>query len=62
MRNLMAQGEVVVVESERGTFLGTVELRDGEVIVRSGYVGRPVVLGAHEVISIVPAQDREPID
>lgn len=52
MRNLMANGEVIVVETEKGRYLGTVEVSDGRFIVRSGYVGRPVVLSAAEVISV----------
>ena len=52
MRNLMANGEVLVVETELSRFLGTVEVRDGEFVVRSGFVGRPVVLSASDVVSV----------
>ena len=52
MRNLLANGEVVVVETEKGRYLGTVEVSDGSFIVRSGFVGRPVVLSAAEVVSV----------
>lgn len=52
MRNLMANGEVLVVETELHRFLGTVEVRDGEFVVRSGFVGRPVVLSASDVVSV----------
>jgi hypothetical protein len=48
----MANGEVMVVETELSRFLGTVEVRDGEFVVRSGFVGRPVVLSASDVVSV----------
>lgn len=58
MRRLLAQGEVVVVETETDRYLGTVEIRDGTLVVRSGYAGRPVVLDPGDVVSIAPAIDR----
>jgi hypothetical protein len=52
MRNLMANGELVVVETQDARYLGTVEVREGDFIVRSGFAGRPVVLSASEVVSV----------
>jgi hypothetical protein len=48
----MTSGEVLVVETERKQYPGTVEVQAGTVILRSGYVGRPVILVASEVVSI----------
>ena len=48
----MANGEVLVVDTEHARYLGTVEVREGDFIVRSGFVGRPVVLSASEVVSV----------
>lgn len=56
MRKLLAEGQIVVVETEDDWFLGTAEMTEGSIVVRSGYVGRPVVLDADEVQSIIPAQ------
>lgn len=56
MRKLLAEGEIVVVETEDDWYLGTAEMTDGAVIVRNGYVGRPVVLDVNDIQSIIPAQ------
>lgn len=49
----------MVVETEDDAMLGTVEVRStgrtSVVIVRSGYVGRPVMLDADEVLRVTPA-------
>lgn len=52
-----AAGELVVVETEDDWFLGTVELAGDVLIVRSGFVGRPVVLAAEDDRRIVPAAE-----
>lgn len=52
---MLASGELVVVETEDDWFLGTVEVAGEGLIVRSGFVGRPVVLTPEEVVRIVPA-------
>ena len=58
MQHLLGHGELLVVETD-DVLLGTVEVRtrgsSSVVIVRSGYVGRPVVLVADEVLRITPA-------
>ena len=56
MEKLLAEGQIVVVETEDDWFLGTAEMADGTIVVRSGFVGRPVVLDAELVQSIIPAQ------
>jgi hypothetical protein len=55
VRTLLAQGELVVVETDDDLHLGTVEVVEGALVVRSGYVGRPVLLDADEVVSVTPA-------
>lgn len=59
MRNLLAHGEVVVIETENARYLGTVEVHDGSFIVRSGFVGRPVVLSADEVVRVTAPEHEE---
>lgn len=54
---MLAAGELVVVETEDDWFLGTVEVAGETLIVRSGFVGRPVVLAVEEVVRIVPAAE-----
>lgn len=54
MRHLLNHGELVVVETDDDAWLGTVEVVDGTFVVRSGYVGRPVVLDADDVVSVQP--------
>lgn len=59
--HLMGHGELFVVETDDDVLLGTVELRatgrSATVIVRSGYVGRPVVLDADTVVRMTPASE-----
>lgn len=54
---MLAAGELMVVETEDDWFLGTVEVAGETLIVRSGFVGRPVVLAVEEVLRIVPAAE-----
>ena len=51
----LAQGELLVVDTDRDRFLGTVELRGDTFVVRSGRRGRPVVVTVELVRRIVPA-------
>jgi hypothetical protein len=57
MGELLADGQIVVVETEEDVFLGTAEVSDGHVVVRSGYVGRPVVLPLPRVRRVTPADE-----
>jgi hypothetical protein len=50
----VADGQLVVVETDDDWFLGTAELTADTLIVRSGFVGRPVVLAHEEVTRIAP--------
>jgi hypothetical protein len=57
MRKLFGHGGLYVVETEDDAHLGTVETSDGTLTVRSGQVGRPVVLAANDVVRITPFID-----
>ena len=57
MRSLLGHGELMVVETDEDWFLGTVEVLPDALVVRSGYVGRPVVIPHYEVVRVVLATD-----
>lgn len=61
MQHLLGHGQLLVVETDDDVLLGTVEVRTqgpySTVIIRSGYVGRPVVVDADDVVSITPATE-----
>lgn len=54
MRTLLNHGELVVLETDDDVWLGTVEIVDSTFVIRSGYVGRPVVVDAEDVVSVQP--------
>jgi hypothetical protein len=58
---LLAHGQLLVVETDDDAFLGTVEVGPGTLTVRSGYVGRPVLLNPEEVVSITPADEHDDV-
>lgn len=58
----MADGEIVVVETEDDAYLGTAEVMDGHLVVRSGFRGHPVVLPLAEVQSVIPAQGHPDVE
>lgn len=53
----LAAGELVVVETEDDWYLGAAEVTPDGLIVRSGFVGRPVVLAHEDVVRVVPASE-----
>jgi hypothetical protein len=55
----LADGELLVVETEDDWFLGTVEVLPDVVVVRSRFVGRPVVLRHEDVVRVTPALEHE---
>ncbi|GAC1611399.1 MAG: hypothetical protein NVS3B26_24010 [Mycobacteriales bacterium] len=57
MGTYLAGGELVVVETEDDHYLGTAEVQDWLLALRSGYVGRPVLLDLDDVRSVTPAFD-----
>ena len=62
MRDLLADGSLMVVETEDDIYLGTAEITEDGIVVRNGYVGRPVVVPATEVMSIIPAQGHPDVE
>jgi len=68
VRKLLAEGRIVVVETEDDWFLGTAEIAGDTFIVRSDFAGRPVIVDAEAVQGIIPAQghpnvtERLPVD
>jgi hypothetical protein len=56
-RDLLADGQIVVVETDQDAFLGTAEVHGGNIIVRNGYVGRPVVIALPRVQRVTPAEE-----
>ena len=52
---LLADGELLVVETADDWFMGTVEVTTDGAIVRTGYVGRPTVLALEDIVRIAPA-------
>ena len=57
MPQLLNHGELVVVETETERWVGLVELRADQLVIRSGRAGRPRLVDADEVIRIAPASD-----
>jgi hypothetical protein len=49
----LGHGELMLVETDRDWFLGTVEVTVDALVVRSGFVGRPVLVPHDEVVRIV---------
>jgi hypothetical protein len=48
-RTWFAHGDLVVVETQDDALLGTAEVVDGYLVIRSGYVGRPTVVALEDV-------------
>ena len=57
MRNLLGHGELYLVKTEDDGYLGTVEITEGRLVVRSGLAERPVLLAAADVVRITPAHE-----
>lgn len=55
----LSDGELLVVETKDDWFLGTVEVLPDALVVRSGFVGRPVVLRHEDVLRVTPAFEHE---
>jgi hypothetical protein len=53
----LGHGELMLVETEEDWFLGTVEVTGEALVVRSGFVGRPVVVPHDEVVRVVLASE-----
>ena len=59
MSCFLGNGELMLVETEDDTWLGTVELVGEEFVVRSGFVGRPVVVLPDAIVRMVLASELE---
>lgn len=53
----LGHGELMLVEIDEDWFLGTVEVTVDALVVRSGFVGRPVLVPHDEVVRIVLASE-----
>lgn len=59
----LASSEVFVVETSSGeVHVGHLLFGDGTLTVLSGFAGRPVVLDADDVDSVVPAADHPDVE
>ena len=52
---MLCHGELVVVETEDALHLGMAEVHGDVLVLRSGYVGRPLLIPLEQVESVVPA-------
>ena len=53
----LSGGELLVVETEEDWFLGSVEARADALVVRDGYVGRPVFVLHEDVVRVTPVSE-----
>jgi hypothetical protein len=51
----LADGELLVIETDDDAYLGTAEVVGDTLVVRNGYVGRPTVVPRQEVRHVTPA-------
>lgn len=58
----LCHGELVVVETEDALHLGMAEVSGNVLILRSGFVGRPLLIPLDEVESILPASTHPDVD
>jgi hypothetical protein len=58
----LCHGEVVVLETEDDLHLGTAEIHGDVLILRSGYVGRPLLIPVEDVESVMPASTHPDVD
>lgn len=49
--------DIYVVETTDDILLGTVEFITGGIIVRDGFVGRPFIVNAEDIVRLIPAED-----
>ncbi|MCU1593419.1 MAG: hypothetical protein JWO12_811 [Frankiales bacterium] len=59
---MLCHGELVVVETEDELHLGMAEVLGDVLVLRSGYVGRPLLVPLEEVESVVPASTHPDVD
>lgn len=47
---------LMVVETEDNVYLGTLDVNDGQVTIRTGMTGRPPVIAVEDVLEVTPAE------
>lgn len=57
MGSFLGHGELMLVETDEDRFLGTVEVTGDVLVIRSGFVGRPVVVLQEDVVRVELASD-----
>jgi hypothetical protein len=62
MTSMLASGQIVVVETDEDRFLGTAEVVGEQLVVRSGFVGRPVIVELSDVERITPVDEHPDLD
>lgn len=62
MRSLLAAGQLLVVESEDDAWIGTAEVVDTSLVIRSGFRGHPVVVPLEDVEGITLASERDDVE
>lgn len=53
---------IFVVETADDAFLGTIEFVEGGIVVRNGYVGRPVFVEQASLVRVLPADEHPLIE
>lgn len=49
--------EIFVVETDDDILIGMIEFVKGAVIVRNGFVGRPMRVLSRDIVRVLPAED-----
>ena len=62
MGSKLAGGQIVVVETEDDRFLGSAEVVGEQLVIRSGFVGRPLVVDLAEVERITLVDDHPDVE
>lgn len=57
MTSYLADGQLLVLETEGDAYLGTAEVVGDTLVVRSGFAGRPTILSVTEVLLVMLAAD-----
>lgn len=58
----LAGGELLVVETEDDHFLGTAEVAQDCLVIRPGYVGRPLRVPLSDVTRVTLASEHEDVE
>jgi hypothetical protein len=62
VRNLLAAGQLLVVETEDDAWIGTVEVTEDALVVRTGLRGHPAVVPLEDVERIIPATESPDVE